>query len=335
MFNFLKILRELDYEVVFFPEDSEREISYLEDLREMRIEVILQDLEMYLKEKGSEFSFALLSRPDQAHIFLPIVRAYAINAKVFYDTVDLHWIRLDRESKILNDPAILKQSEKYKKIEIENCLSSDVVLTVTQNEKNILQQEIPNLKVDILPNIHEIYQNDNSFENRNDLMFIGGFNHRPNVDAVLYFIEEIFPIIKKELPGIKFFAVGSYPPPEITNLNSTDIIVPGYVKNVDSYFLNLRVFVSPLRYGAGMKGKIGHSMSFGLPVVTTSIGAEGMNLINNENAIIADNSMEFAESVVRIYKDENLWEKLSKNSINHIDKNYSMKVLRKQNYGNI
>jgi glycosyltransferase involved in cell wall biosynthesis len=166
-----------------------------------------------------------------------------------------------------------------------------------------------------------------SFNERKDIMFIGSFLHQPNEDAVLYFVKEVFPLIKKKIPDVKFFVVGSDPLDSILKLDSETIKVTGYVKDVLPYFENCRVFVAPLRYGAGMKGKIGQSMAYGLPVVTTTIGAEGIGLKNDVNALIADEPEEFADSVIRLYTDEELWEGISMNAIEHIERNYSKEAI--------
>lgn len=159
-------------------------------------------------------------------------------------------------------------------------------------------------------------------------MFLGGFNHPPNVDSVVYFAEEIFPLITSKLPDICLYIVGSNPPREVLSLQSSNIKVTGLVPELTPYFESSRVFVAPLRYGAGVKGKIVQSMAHGLPVVTTSIGAEGMGLIDGENALIADTPQEFAAQVIRLYNDEELWYRLSANSIKHVEKNYSYEVAK-------
>ncbi|MEJ7711138.1 MAG: glycosyltransferase family 4 protein [Pyrinomonadaceae bacterium] len=110
------------------------------------------------------------------------------------------------------------------------------------------------------------------------MLFIGNFNHRPNKDAVHYFVKKIFPLLQRRIKHLKFYVVGSNMPEEITAYNSEDIAVLGYVPNVDALFHDSRVFVTPLRYGAGMKSKVGQALSYGLPVVTTTIGAEGIGL---------------------------------------------------------
>ena len=106
------------------------------------------------------------------------------------------------------------------------------------------------------------------------------YKHKPNVDAVTWLIREIMPIVRKKLGDIPVYLLGSYPTPEICSLNSNTVFVPGYLADVNPYFINSRIFVAPLRYGAGMKGKIGQSLEYGLPIVSTSIGVEGMNLVD-------------------------------------------------------
>jgi glycosyltransferase involved in cell wall biosynthesis len=215
-------------------------------------------------------------------------------------------------------------------MELFNASCSDVVFTVTQDEKEFLLKEDASLNVEVMPNIHEVIHNVKPFDKRKDIMFIGGFLHQPNEDAVFYFVDEIFPLVKEKIPDMTFYVVGSDPSEKLLKLNSRDVKVTGYVPDVMPYFEDCRVFISPLRYGAGMKGKIGQSMGYGLPVVTTTIGAEGIGLTQEQNALIADGRQDFAEAVVKLYTDELLWEKLSRESIALIDKNYSKEIIREK-----
>ena len=127
-----------------------------------------------------------------------------------------------------------------------------------------------------------------------------------------------------------FYVVGSDPSEKLMKLNSRDVRVTGYVPDVMPYFQDCRVFISPLRFGAGMKGKIGQSMGYGLPVVTTTIGAEGIGLVHEKNALIADDPGDFAEAIVTLYTDELLWKKLSQESIALIEQNYSKEIIREK-----
>ena len=195
-------------------------------------------------------------------------------------------------------------------------------------EKEILLKEDPSLNIEIISNIHCVTKPQKSFSERKDILFIGGFAHLPNVDAVVYFVKEIFPLVKQRMPDVRFYIVGSNPPKQVLSLQSNAVVVTGYIKDVAPYFENCRLFVSPLRYGAGVKGKINQSMSYGLPVVTTTMGAEGMALVDGVNALIADTPKEFAEKVVLLYNNEELWKRLSENSITNVQNNYSPEVAK-------
>ncbi len=328
MYSFLGVLNDMGYKVVFLPDDLIRMEPYTSELQQMGVEVLNGhvDVEKYLERTGHLFSFVILSRPEQTLRYLPLVRAYAINSCVIYDTVDLHWVRFDRASSITGKDEFLKEAKRYKSMELFNALSSDVTFTITEDERRILLNENSGLKVEVVPNIHDIMPVNKSFRAKKDIMFIGGFLHQPNEDAVFYFVREILPLIKKEVKDAQFYVVGSDPSEALRKLASEDIVVTGYVRDVTPYFENCRVFVSPLRYGAGMKGKIGQSMAYGLPVVTTTIGAEGIGLVDGDNALIADTPQQFAEATIRLYTDEKLWSKLSRRSMEHIEKNYSKKA---------
>jgi glycosyltransferase involved in cell wall biosynthesis len=332
MFAFLQILGKLGYIVTFLPDDLRKSEPYAGELQAMGIEVLSGNLDVqkYLEETGSVFSFVILSRPEQTFKYLPLIRAYAINSVIAYDTVDLHWLRFERAAAVSGEKELLEKAMCYKSLENFNASCSDVVFTVTQDEKEFILAEHPERRVEVIPNIHDVFQKVKSFNERKDVMFIGSFLHQPNEDAVLFFVKEVFPLIKKKIPDMRFFVVGSDPLESVLRLDSETIKVTGYVKDVAPYFENCRVFVAPLRYGAGMKGKIGQSMAYGLPVVTTTIGAEGIGLKNEINALISDDPEEFADFVIRIYSDEELWNVISLNAIEHIESNYSKEAVSKK-----
>jgi glycosyltransferase involved in cell wall biosynthesis len=332
MFAFLQILSKLGYIVTFLPDDLRKSDPYAGELQAIGIEVLSGNLDVqkYLEETGSVFSFVILSRPEQTFKYLPLIRAYAINSVIAYDTVDLHWLRFERAAAVSGEKELLEKAMYYKSLENFNASCSDVVFTVTQDEKEFLLAEHPERHVEVIPNIHDVFQKVKSFNERKDIMFIGSFLHQPNEDAVLFFVRSIFPLIRKKIPDTRFFVVGSDPLDSILTLDSETIKVTGYVKDVTPYFENCRVFVAPLRYGAGMKGKIGQSMAYGLPVVTTTIGAEGIGLKNEINALISDEPEEFADSVIRLYSNEELWNGISLNAIEHIESNYSKDVVSRK-----
>lgn len=160
-------------------------------------------------------------------------------------------------------------------------------------------------------------------EHREGLLFIGNFNHPPNADAVTYFVREVFPQVKRDIPGMTLTVVGNNPSEEIISLRSDDVVITGYVPETEPYLKKARVSISPLRFGSGMKGKIGEAMAAGLPVVTTSIGAEGMGLVSGENAFIADDAESFARGIVRLCNDDQLWTDMASAGKQYIRENFS------------
>ena len=143
-----------------------------------------------------------------------------------------------------------------------------------------------------------------------------------------WLVYEILPQLKLRLGTVPDTALlGSFPPPDVRALEGPGVEVPGYLADVSKYFLSARVFVAPLRYGAGMKGKIGQALAFGLPIVTTSLGAEGMDLRDGRDVLIADNSHSFADAVARLYKDDDLWLSLSARGLEIIAERWSPRAM--------
>ena len=140
-------------------------------------------------------------------------------------------------------------------------------------------------------------------------------------------MREIFPLIGQRKPSVKFYIVGSNASSEIEAYNSPTVKVMGYVPDIKPLLHSARVFVAPLRFGAGVNGKIGEALSYGLPVVTTSIGAEGIDLTSGENSMIADDAASFASSVLRVYEDPDLWRRLSESGYNHIENHFTPQII--------
>jgi glycosyltransferase involved in cell wall biosynthesis len=175
----------------------------------------------------------------------------------------------------------------------------------------------------VISNIHTFPEHVVGRQGRSHLLFVGGFPHAPNVDAILYFCKDVFPFVQASLPETKLWVVGNAPPAEIVALASDRVVVTGYVPYSAPYLQSALVSIAPLRYGSGMKGKIGEAMACGLPVVTTSIGAEGMGLRDHLDAMIADSAEEFAERIVRLHEDPELWEKLARNGRLRVQQEWS------------
>lgn len=317
-FHLLGLMRELGNHVIVVPRKGQVSSPYLEELQRLGIEVLYAFPD---REGMKQELIALLPNVDIAWICRPQLNVefewiFKRNPRIkwVFDTIDLHYVRLAREGELFGSKRLMKKSARFKKLELGIACRADLTLTVTEDEKNLLMgQGIKNVAV--LPNIHENHEQANfpGFSQREGLLFIGSYQHPPNVDAVKWLVREIMPIVWEEF-RIPVTLLGSAPDKEVKALETDLVTVPGYVKDVEPFFTSHRVFVAPLRYGAGMKGKIGQSLSYHLPIVTTTIGAEGVGLTHNVDVLIADDKEAFAQQIINIYQDRDLWKKLAGNS---------------------
>jgi glycosyltransferase involved in cell wall biosynthesis len=283
----------------------------------------------YLKQYGRDYKMVILSLAEIMHEYCPAIRRYAPQAHVVYDTVDLHGLRFEREAQMKGGEELEERARRYQEMETANLRSADTVVAVTETEREAILKLAPDALVMVIPNIHEVPQvREIPLEEREGLVFIGHYLHSPNADAVEYFVRDILPLVKRLIPDVKFRMLGNSMTDEVYRLADDSVEAIGYVAEVTPYFQQSRVFVAPLRFGAGMKGKIGQSMSLGLPVVTTSIGAEGMALVNEEHVLIADDASEFADAVVRLYTDDQLWKTIARQARDLMRLNYSPTVVR-------
>jgi len=329
MHQLLRLFTQMGWLVTFLPADLARREPYTAELQRMGIEVLYWPCRRwkFISKLAPHLDLVIVSRPGPGKKYLRRLRKFAPRAKIIYDTVDLYFLRESRRADLERSKLGQRKASRYKKLELSLATDSDATFVVSPIERDLLLQERPALKVHVIPNIHERTADVKPFAGRKNLLFVGAFQHPPNEDSIHYFVKEVFPIVKQELPGVRLFIVGNDPTPCVKALESLDVMVTGWVKDITPFFESARVFVAPLRYGAGVKGKIGQSLSYGLPVVTTSIGAEGMDLIDGCNALIADTPRCFAEKVIKLYSQQSLWQSLSNNSIAYVDSNYAPGVV--------
>lgn len=326
-FNLLQILKGLDFSVTVLSDNPDVQTNYSMPLQDAGIDIICEEYGFYhLMGLGEYFDFVMLHTPSTAW-YIDLVRKYFQRAKVIFDTSDLHYLRFQREGEVTGNLESIRKSKEYKQKELTLARKSDMVFVVSDKEKEILEREVKGLRVEVIPNIHKMEPTSTHFDGRRDLMFIGAFSHSPNADAVFYFLEEIFPTVLKEI-GANFYIIGNNPPQELLVRQNPNIIVTGYVADVTPYFEKCRLMVAPLRYGAGVKGKLTQSMSLGLPFVTTSIGAEGMGLLDHRHCFIVDDPVTFAERIIRLYTDRELWETFRENSLKLAAERFSYDAIK-------
>jgi GT2 family glycosyltransferase/glycosyltransferase involved in cell wall biosynthesis len=327
LFCIVKIFRALGCRVTYIARDGYGQERYRKALEALGVIVYATDpikmaqlgyardapridLARILSERPCDIAW--LSFYDVAEQYLPDIRRLSPNTTIVVDTVDVHFLREARQAKLERDrEGARKRAEKTRKREMAIYGEADLVVTVTPADGDALRAEGLQSPMGVIPNVHEAVGITSAWKARRDLIFVGNFNHSPNIDAVLWFCQEIMPRIQTALPDVKVNIVGTNPPPEIKSLLGSGIAVLGWVPDTAPYLDSARVSIAPLRVGAGMKGKVGEALSRGLPVVTTSIGAEGMGLQNGKNVIIADDPVTFARAVVRLYQDQVMWEHMA------------------------
>jgi glycosyltransferase involved in cell wall biosynthesis len=270
----------------------------------------------------------ILSRHYVAATHIDAVRAFAPHALLVFDTVDLHFLREERLAEI-NGSAIAKRAAEAKRSEeLALIRKADMTLVVSPVEKELLENLDPDAQVTLLSTIHEPLAADRPFSERSGLLFIGGFRHPPNTDAVLWYGKEILPHLRKRLPGVKTYVVGADPPATVSALAAEDLVIAGHVPDLTPYLTGCRLSISPLRYGAGVKGKVNHAMSCGLPVIATTPSIEGMHLTPGVDVLVGDDPESFADAVARAYGDQKLWTMLSEGGRENIRRHFSRDVAR-------
>jgi O-antigen biosynthesis protein len=328
----MEILANLGCKVTFAADNLEYRQPYVMALQQLGVEVqfhpYARSISMLLGTHGDEFDVVILSRHYVAAKHIDAVRAFAPRALVVFDTVDLHFLREERLAELNASPTAKRTAEAKRKEELALIRKADLTLVVSLVEKELLESLEPAAQVMLLSNIHEPLVTDRPFAERDGLLFIGGFRHPPNTDAILWYGNEIMPRLRKSLPGVKTYVVGMDPPATIKALAADDLVIAGHVPDLTPYLTGCRLSVSPLRYGAGVKGKVNQAMSYGLPVVATTPSIEGMHLTPGVDVLVGDDPESFADAVAHAYRDQELWNTLSEGGRENIRKHFSRDIAR-------
>lgn len=259
------------------------------------------------------------------------VREWQPNARLVVDAVDVVFNRMQSKARVTQIAADISNAAEIRRNELAVYAGADAVITVTDADAEILHREVPEIRTYTVPNIHPLQETPlGSASADKSLIFIGSFTHEPNIDAMRYFCEEILPMIAEAEPGVKLRIVGNAPTQDVVQLASMRVEVLGYVPETRPFLEASAISIAPLRFGGGMKGKIGEAMSFGLPVVTTSIGIEGFGLTPGEHVLVADDARSFADAVIKLLRDRDLLEKVRMAGYRFIRDHYSDVAVRKQ-----
>jgi SAM-dependent methyltransferase len=326
----LGLFRTLGYDIAFMPVVKPPSDSrYMDALRRAGIRLIVGEAnvsaEQLLQEKASDFDLIFLNRIHVAGRLLAHVRRCAPDARIVFNTIDLHFLREEREAALNGSQEKAQAAAQRRQDELCCITASDATIVLSEAEGRLLSALAPSAAIHVIPFVRVASDVVAPFDERTGVLFVGGFLHAPNIDAVNWFVTDIWPKVRRALPTATLEIVGSNVSSEIRNLDSPQrgILVRGFVQDLDPVLSRVRLTVAPLRFGAGIKGKVATSLAAGVPCVATPIASEGMEVADGESILVGQSAEEFAAAIVRVHEDAAIWASLSKGGQTVIREHYS------------
>ncbi|MGA0588072.1 glycosyltransferase [Dyella sp. KRB-257] len=323
----LQLLDELGWSVAFHPDDGRADDPDIDRLGALGCEVLrgadIGSLPDWLRRHGHRLHAVMLCRHTVAGQYADAVRRHAPQARLLFDTVDLHFLREERAAAHTGYDAMAQQAGQSRRSELALVERADVTFVVSPHEKALLAKLAPGARVDVLSNIHHVHEDIPGHADRRDLVFLGGAGHPPNVDALRWIAADILPRLRKALPDIRVHALGDMPDPLRRELDVPGLRLHGRVADLAPWLDGCLASLAPLRFGAGVKGKINMAMSHGVPVIATTLAVEGMQLQHDRDVLIADDADAFVDAVLRLRNDAILWDRLCASGMENIRRHFS------------
>ncbi len=340
MWHIMKTLLSQGICVKFWPHNHYYDPVYAPWLEALGIEVVAGNrtvgkFEEWIEQNGKNINTILLSRPHVAVDFMDAIQRHS-TAKVIFYGHDIHYLRLQKQHEITKNLSVLNELSRFKALEHKMWESIDTIYYPSVEEEHYIHRwrEESGVRSGTVRTI-PVYAYDSFEENpagnlmdRRNIIFVAGFNHPPNIDAAKWFVNEVFPIIKANDPTVLLKLIGSRPSPDIYKLQSESVMVTGYVTDdeLTALYRKARVAVVPLLYGGGMKGKMIEAMRFGLPVVTTSTGVQGLADAAGFLSV-SDQALEFGRYTSRLLANDDKWNEQSRKQLDFVKLKYSQSSL--------
>ena len=307
---YICLFREMGYNVKFIGANFFEHQPYTKMLQQKGVEVLVgeefaRNCEKWLLTNAEFIDVVYTLRPHVTEQFIDVLASMNPKPKIVYWGCDLHYLRKSREFAITKENAVAKEVKYWHELEFQLFHQVDVIYYPSQYEIDEILREEPDLPAKALPLyiFDEVSPQDYHPEERDGILFVGGFGHPPNLDGIVWFIEEVLPVARELGCTQTLHIVGSNLPDAVKKLACSNIVVHGFLSDQEltSLYKQVRLAVVPLRFGAGVKGKVVEALQQGLPVVTTSIGAEGLPEPDSVMHI-ADSVESFAEMVVEVVR---------------------------------
>jgi GT2 family glycosyltransferase/glycosyltransferase involved in cell wall biosynthesis len=287
------------------------------------------DFAAWLRAHANDYDAIVVSRHYVLAPLAPLLRRLAPRAQLVFDSVDLHFLREQREAHHRGGGAGLRAAEATRAAELALVASADRTWVVSPRERELLAELAPGARVELVSNALETDEGTPGPEARADVVFVGGFAHAPNVDAAEWLVRDIWPLVHAARPELRLHLVGNAPPATLRALaTAPGIVLHGQVPDLDALLDRCRASVAPLRFGAGVKGKVNQAMARGLPVVATGCAAEGMQLVDGEDACLADSAADLAQALLRVCRDDDLWWRLRRGGYAITHRRFSLEAMR-------
>ena len=351
-FSWLTILSQAGFRVVFLPCDLRDAGRYSQAVRALGVTVpeegSFASIEEALDRLAPEADIAILSRAPVAQRLFDRLRSVSPRTRIVFNTVDLHHLRMRREAELTGDPDQARAAEDMRVVELGLVERADATVVVSAYERDLLGKLLPRADVHHIPILREVPADGEGVavrlpaflsrlvpvpRGRRDIVFVGGFSHAPNGDGIRWFVAEVWPLVLEAGLDRRLLIAGSHMPPGIMGLASRTIATLGHVEDLAGLFAKARVSIAPLRFGAGVKGKVVSSLGRGVPVVATRMAVEGTGLVHGRDVLAVETPAEMAAAIVRLCGDDRLWRRLSRHARRTFLRTHSLEAGRSKIMG--
>ncbi len=339
--HLLRLFVRMRMNVKFWPRNGWYDPKYGADLEQMGIEIYRGHeyrggFSEWLRENGARVDYFFLNRPDVAIEYVREIRAISV-AKVLYYGHDIHHLRLAEQAKVQKKDQVnlMREEARIREVEHKIWAAVDVIYYPSDLERGHVATWLRDQNIDKVVRTLPVFGFEEfpgspcaNLASRRGVMFVAGFGHPPNVDAALWLVGSVMPKVWAQRPDVHLYLAGSNPPHELTVLDGHRVTVTGFVAESElaKLYTTVRVALAPLRFGAGMKGKVVEAMRYGVPVVTTPVGAQGLGDLAGVLRA-ADEPQDFAEAVLGALMDDAKWREVSAQEQAYAREHFSLEAM--------
>ncbi|WP_215766112.1 glycosyltransferase [Gluconobacter cerinus] len=331
--NVIECLIQSGFVVKFWPQNRAYSPVYTAALQDMGVEVVDHrwhgGFVEWLDERGDSIDLALISRPSIAFEFLPALCSRP-NLKLCFYGLDLHFDRMRREALLKGDKALYRASNEMEQFErrLWRLFDRSLYLSTVERDHALSLEPSADIRA-VVPYCYRYSRRRETIVEGRTILFVAGFAHPPNEDAAHFLVEGILPLVQQKYPDARVLLVGSHPTAAVMGLAGPSVEVTGWVSDdhLRRYYETSRVAIVPLRFGAGVKGKVVEALHYGLPLITTSTGAEGIEGLE-QVLCVSDSAQELADGVIELLAEDDRWLSQSWAQTEFAEKRFSFEAMR-------